>query len=78
VGTTTCGAWRLDAFARRSATEFCLAALERRQVIMQGHNICMNWMCMVYKALGDTLMMDLLKRTLSCGSEWYPLSRGSR
>jgi len=34
------------------------------------------WMCVVYKALGDTLRMDFAGAFLSCGSEWYPLSCG--
>jgi len=32
---------------------------------------------MVDKALGDTLKMDLLDHSLSCGSESYPLNCGS-
>jgi len=32
---------------------------------------------MIYGALGDTLRWTLLEHSLSCGSEWYPLSYGS-
>jgi len=37
--------------AGRSRTKFCLAALEQRERIMQGQNICMLWICVVYKSL---------------------------
>jgi len=43
----------------------------------QGAGCLYTWMCVVYKAFGDTLKMDLLDHSLSCGSEWYLLSCGS-
>ena len=35
------------------------------------------WLCVVYRALGEPLKMDLLWHSLSYGSKWYPLSCGS-